>query len=95
MSTLDQKHRDQIPRRANHDAAHIRDAIARFNQVEGVSRIKTTAHNSASNFMRTIGENCPTGSNCSQGAEVAVAASVPAAITPESMVLPVLDIVWK
>ena len=47
MSKLDQKHRDDIPGREFafpkqekepiHDAAHVRNAIARFNQVEGVS----------------------------------------------------------
>ena len=62
MSKLDQKHRDTIPAKEYafpkeekepiHDAAHVRNAIARFNQVEGVTdaerdaawkRIKTAA----------------------------------------------------
>jgi hypothetical protein len=47
MSKLDQKHRDEIPDRQYafpkqekeplNDAAHVRNAIARFNQVQGVS----------------------------------------------------------
>jgi hypothetical protein len=47
MSKLDQHDRDQIPAREYafpkeqkepiHDAQHVRNAIARFNQVEGVS----------------------------------------------------------
>ena len=47
MSELDTKHRDHIdsdkfafPKERKepiHDAAHVRNAIARFNQVEGVS----------------------------------------------------------
>jgi hypothetical protein len=63
MSQLDQKHRDQIPskefafptqeKEPIHDAAHVRNAVARFNQVEGVTsaekdaawkRIKAAAH---------------------------------------------------
>ena len=63
MSTLDQKHRDHLksgqfafPKEEKepiHDAAHVRNAIARFNQVQGVSdeekdaawkRIKAAAH---------------------------------------------------
>ena len=47
MSTLDQKHRDKIPEKEFafpkeekepiHDAAHVRNAIARFNQVRDVT----------------------------------------------------------
>jgi hypothetical protein len=47
MSKLNQKHRDSIPakefafpkeeKEPIHDAEHVRNAIARFNQVEGVS----------------------------------------------------------
>ena len=47
MSKLDEKHRDKIPskefafpkeeKEPIHDAAHVRNAIARFNQVEGVT----------------------------------------------------------
>ena len=47
MSKLDQKHRGEIPDRQYafpkqekeplNDAAHVRNAIARFNQVQGVS----------------------------------------------------------
>ena len=47
MSKLNQEHRDEIPesrfafpkeeKEPIHDAAHVRNAIARFNQVEGVS----------------------------------------------------------
>ena len=63
MSKLDQKHRDEIPdskyafpkqeKEPLNDAAHVRNAIARFNQVEGVTdaerdeawkRIRTAAH---------------------------------------------------
>ena len=62
MSKLDEKHRDNIPakdfafpkqeKEPIHDAAHVRNAIARFNQVQGVTdserdeawkRIKTAA----------------------------------------------------
>jgi hypothetical protein len=63
MSKLDQSDRDKVPtkefafpkqeKEPIHDAAHVRNAIARFNQVEGVTdadrneawkRIKTAAH---------------------------------------------------
>lgn len=63
MSKLDEKHRDNIPakefafpkeeKEPIHDAAHVRNAIARFNQVKGVTdaekdeawkRIKAAAH---------------------------------------------------
>jgi hypothetical protein len=47
MSKLDEKHRDSIPakefafpkeeKEPIHDAAHVRNAIARFNQVKGVT----------------------------------------------------------
>jgi cell division protein FtsX len=47
MSKLDEQHRHQLPDREFafpkeekepiHDAAHVRNAIARFNQVQGVS----------------------------------------------------------
>jgi hypothetical protein len=47
MSKLDQKHREAIPEKEFafpkeekepiHDAAHVRNAVARFNQVEGVT----------------------------------------------------------
>jgi hypothetical protein len=47
MSKLDQKHRDEIPdsqyafpkqeKEPLNDAAHVRNAIARFNQVQGVT----------------------------------------------------------
>jgi hypothetical protein len=47
MSKLDQKHRDTIPdkefafpeqeKEPLNDAAHVRNAIARFNQVQGVT----------------------------------------------------------
>ena len=62
MSKLDQAHRDKVPsqkfafpkeeKEPLNDAAHVRNAIARFNQVEGVTdaerdeawkRIKTAA----------------------------------------------------
>jgi hypothetical protein len=63
MSKLDEKHREAIPakefafpkeeKEPLNDAAHVRNAIARFNQVQGVTdaerdaawkRIKTAAH---------------------------------------------------
>jgi len=63
MSKLDEKKREEIPakefafpdeeKEPLHDAAHVRNAIARFNQVQGVTdaerdkawkRIKTAAH---------------------------------------------------
>jgi hypothetical protein len=47
MSKLDEKHRESIPagefafpkeeKEPIHDAAHVRNAIARFNQVQGVT----------------------------------------------------------
>ena len=47
MSKLDEKHREAIPakefafpkeeKEPIHDAAHVRNAIARFNQVQGVT----------------------------------------------------------
>ena len=47
MTALDKKHRDQVPQKEFafptqrkeplEDASHVRNAIARFNQVEGVS----------------------------------------------------------
>ena len=47
MSKIDEAHKDKIPagefafpksrKEPIHDAAHVRNAIARFNQVEGVS----------------------------------------------------------
>ena len=53
MSKLDQKHRDHIPskefafpeqeKEPIHDAAHVRNAIARFNQVEGVTAAEKDA----------------------------------------------------
>ncbi len=47
MSKLDEKHREKIPakefafpkeeKEPIHDAAHVRNAVARFNQVQGVT----------------------------------------------------------
>ena len=63
MTALDKKHRDEVPQKEFafpkqrkeplEDASHVRNAIARFNQVEGVTdaerddawkRIKSAAH---------------------------------------------------